>query len=369
MSCSSCRKKRNSFTRHNLVAGLFALSGIGVLYFHFDPDPRGFDPVAAQLDEIDLSEFTSYTSNSPGLMKGLHAEEIPVRAQEVQTASIESTGPLFDTVRDEAAHEVEKQIQTASTPSASGTALSRLRNCNGEDAVKLTQEILEEALLNLENVPDYTATFVKQERIGGAMTEPTLINLKVRHAPFSVYMKWLNGDKGRELLYVDGQNDGDMVVRVGGVRGRFLPALNLNPVGDLAMKESRHPITEVGIKNLIKKALAYRERDLNDINNLNCTVTDGAQFDKRDCFEFVVEYKQHKEGCEYRKSILTIDKELGIPVAVKNFAWPNEVDAVDVNNLDKSTIIENYAYTKINYARQLADGDFDKNNSNYSFVR
>ena len=40
--------------------------------------------------------------------------------------------------------------------------------------------------------------------------------VKVRHEPFSIYLKWLSGEVGREVLYVDGANDGEMFVRSGG---------------------------------------------------------------------------------------------------------------------------------------------------------
>ncbi|QDU80563.1 hypothetical protein Pla110_22940 [Polystyrenella longa] len=361
MSCSDCQKKKDSFTRHNLLAGIFAVSGIAVLYVNFDPVPRGHDPAAAQLEEVDLSEFTSFTNVSSGFMKKVQAEEFDepqnsLGKQPIQTAMIAE--PVASSSND-----------VLHSSAEAGSALSQLKTCQGEDAVKLIQSILEEGLENLKQIPDYTTTFIKQERIAGSMTEPNLINLKIRHEPFSVYMKWLNGDKGRELLYVDGENNGDMVVRVGGVRGRFLPALNLNPLGDLALQESRHPITQIGLANLIRKALEFRERDLNNLDNLNCWINDGVTFDKRDCFEFVVEYQEKRPIHEYRKSVITIEKSLGIPVGVKNFAWEEQVDSVDANNLDKSTLIENYAYTNINYTRRLAAAEFDKSNQNYRFIK
>ena len=54
----------------------------------------------------------------------------------------------------------------------------------------------------------YKRWYEREERIDGEMKEPQQMELKLRHAPFSVYMKWLNGDKGRELLYTANENDG-----------------------------------------------------------------------------------------------------------------------------------------------------------------
>jgi hypothetical protein len=62
------------------------------------------------------------------------------------------------------------------------------------------------------NIRDYSCTLVKQERIGGELGETQHIYLKVRHEPFSVYMSFLKPHQGREVLWVDGQNNGEMVV-------------------------------------------------------------------------------------------------------------------------------------------------------------
>jgi hypothetical protein len=70
------------------------------------------------------------------------------------------------------------------------------------------------------------------------------IQLKLRHKPYGVYMKWLEGgDVGRELLFAEGQYDDKMQVRLGG-RKAVLPVMKLDPNGSLAMKESRHPVLE-----------------------------------------------------------------------------------------------------------------------------
>ena len=44
--------------------------------------------------------------------------------------------------------------------------------------------------------------------------------MKVRHEPFSVYMWFLKPFQGREVLYVDGQNNNEMVVLEAGLKRR-----------------------------------------------------------------------------------------------------------------------------------------------------
>ena len=57
-----------------------------------------------------------------------------------------------------------------------------------------------------ENVHDYTATLIKQERIAGQLTPEEICFVKIRNQPFSVYMDFLSpaDKKGQEAIYVDG---------------------------------------------------------------------------------------------------------------------------------------------------------------------
>src|SRR5260370_4648324 len=137
-------------------------------------------------------------------------------------------------------------------------------------ALQLHLTLLELGKRRLESIPDYTATFLKQERVNGEdLQDLQTIELKLRHEPFSVYMKWTEGgDVGRQVLYVDGH---DMLVRLGGKKGKLLPVIPLDPTGSRAMAESRHPATEMGLLHLIDVLLKYRKRAF--------TLTQGARSD------------------------------------------------------------------------------------------
>jgi hypothetical protein len=65
---------------------------------------------------------------------------------------------------------------------------------------------------DIEKINDYSATVAKRERIGGKLLEYQYMFLKLRQKPFSVYMLFLGpaDQKGREVVYVEGQNHGNM---------------------------------------------------------------------------------------------------------------------------------------------------------------
>ena len=238
----------------------------------------------------------------------------------------------------------------------------------GRTAVERDLELLEAGYRRLREVADYTAVMLRQERVGGALGHPEIMQLKLRHSPFSVYMKWLDGeDVGREVLYVDGENDGEMLVKLGGIKGRLLPTIKVDPNGALARSESRHSITEAGLLNLTRTMITHIRRDLEQDTHVRCTMLDGQKFGGRDCYCFVREYDNPEDSVLYRKSVHYVDKEWLLPVSIQNYAWPD--GKIDPERLDEATLVERYAYSEIHLQPRLADRDFDRDNAKYSFRR
>ena len=120
-------------------------------------------------------------------------------------------------------------------------------------------------------VNDYTALLVKRERIDDTLGAHEFMYAKIRNRkvangrivqPLSVYLKFLKPTsvKGREVIYVEGQNEGNLIAHEGGFKGRFLPTVTIPPDGMLAMRGQRYPMTEIGIENLIVKLIERGER-------------------------------------------------------------------------------------------------------------
>jgi hypothetical protein len=256
--------------------------------------------------------------------------------------------------------EKNEKAQAAPTAPANTDVLT------GRMALLMNRLMLEKSVRTLEKVSDYTATFFKQERIKGKLSDGQLMEIKMRHAPFSVYMKWLTGDKGRQVLYVAGENDNKMLVKFGGWKSR-LPSLKLEPLSSLAMAESRHPITQAGLLELVREVLAYRERDLQHEGVVRCCVLPNQKVDDKECYCFTVEYSSAAVSETYRKSILMVDAQTLLPVAIKNYTWPEQVDSFDPKDPDGSTLIEFYSFSNVNLNPQLANSTFDGQNQEYRF--
>ena len=88
-------------------------------------------------------------------------------------------------------------------------------------------------------VRDYSAVFLMQERIRGELLPLETIGIKFA-TPFRLYLRWANGpNRGRQVLYVEGENDNLLLDREPGLLG--LATFRLDPRGFLAMRGRRHP--------------------------------------------------------------------------------------------------------------------------------
>lgn len=242
----------------------------------------------------------------------------------------------------------------------------------GRAALEKNLELLDAGYRRVAGTPAYTAVMLRQERVGDAMSEQEVMQLKLRHEPLGIYMKWIAGEHdGREVLFVENENDGQMLVKLDGMKGRLLPALKVDPHGSLAMAHSRHAITETGLLHLIESLREHVRRDLQGETSVRCTLVDGRQFGGRDCYWISREYADQADSLHgYRKSTFSIDKELLVPVAIQNYAWPEGDDAdLTPEQRDAQTLVEVFAYTDIQFHPRLADRDFDRDNAKYAFRR
>jgi hypothetical protein len=312
---------RKSTAARNLLALNVVLLAFGLLRLNFDPLPVGADPTETT---IDVSRFA-------------HAG---VTATLVDSASAR-----------------DKSATNAAAPAGD------------RETLELNAQALARAVSYLETIPDYTATFFKRELVNGAMSDGQVVHMKLRHNPLSVYMKWIVGDKGRELLYVEGENNGNMLVKVGGMKGRLLPCVKLDPQSPMAMKEARHPVTEVGLLNLARRLLHHRREELAASNlPLRCKRICNQQLDGVSCECFVLDFANPEVCSPYRRSVQYFEKEHSLPVCIMNYCWPSAGEG-EMRSVDESDLIEHYSYSDLRLNQRLADVEFDRTNENYLLRR
>lgn len=112
------------------------------------------------------------------------------------------------------------------------------------------------ALMRTANasVADLECMFRFQVTKGGKRFPPHCAVLRLRAEPETIHMTYVEPNKGRQVLYVKGQNHGKMKVRPGGFWG-FL-VISVDPDGERAMKGAIDPLTAQGLANVVRQAEA-----------------------------------------------------------------------------------------------------------------
>jgi hypothetical protein len=211
-------------------------------------------------------------------------------------------------------------------------------------------------------VKDYNCTFVKQERLEGELAEKQFIMLKLMEKPFSVYMNFLQPYAGREVCFVDGQNEGKAVVREAGFK-RNLGKLKLDPTGSLMMKGQKRPVTDVGIRNLMIKLSKMWEAET---KFAECEVTTDAdsKIDGRSTTMIMVTHPIERKEFKFHIARLFIDNEHKIPIHFDGYLWPAQQGNGDGNgNAAGPPLEESYTYQNLKLNNGYTAREFDAYNN------
>lgn len=226
-----------------------------------------------------------------------------------------------------------------------------------------------DGLVDFRKVPDYQATLVKRERVDGKLLEHEYMFVKIRHeqmegdkivTPFSAYLYFLAPDriKGREVIWIKGQNEGKLIAHEG---GRILGSVTayLDPLGKMAMKDCRYPITEIGIKTLVERLIDVGERDMK-YGECEVQYFEGAKINGRVCKCIQVVHPYPRKNFRFHKAQIFLDKELGLPIRFASWSWPAEPGG-------KPLLLEEYTYLNLKLDNGFTDVDFSPENPNYNF--
>jgi len=256
----------------------------------------------------------------------------------------------------------------------------------GVKDLQIPLELAKSSYKRIEAVKDYQCWFLRVERLGGKLEPVNVIRMKVRHKPFSVYMKWLKGGHGagREVLYVDGKYNGKMIVHDEGIAGQFVKKLHMAPDDPLVKNKSRHPITHAGILNLTRR---LRDRWAFELKRGETQVWTDPRYkvDKRPCWYIKTRHPNDPKLAKARGGVymfyrmnVYFDKQHLLPVRLEGYDWPtpargpNPFDAINVLGKKEpeakdGPVVCVYTYARIQFDIGLSDRDFDWRNPEYAF--
>jgi hypothetical protein len=204
-----------------------------------------------------------------------------------------------------------------------------------------------------DKVKSYSCRLIKRERLEGVLSPNHVIDLKVRHEPFSVSMVWQEPKdlEGQEVVYVAGKNDGKMRVKPGGLLGS-VGFLTLPLDDPRTRKTSKHKITEAGIGKLIEKCeTGWKvERELKVTR-----VKIGAYlYAKRRCTRVELTHTGKAGGqIKHYKNVVYFDQQTNLPIRVENYGWPEDEKS-------PAPLVESFSYVNLRLDAGVADEAFER---------
>lgn len=209
----------------------------------------------------------------------------------------------------------------------------------------------------LKKAKDYTAVFNKREIVRGKVIRHSM-QIKNRAKPFSVYLKFRNPHDGREVVYVEGRNEGKLLAHETGLLG-LIGTVSLLPTSSNAMSESQYPITAIGLWKLLDKIIEqweyesqFGEVDVKNypnakVGNVECTVIESV-------------HPQPRREFKFHRTRLYIDNKTKLPFRVEQYGFPR-------GRSSRPPLIERYEYSRVQTNVGLKDLDFDTRNPRYDF--
>lgn len=223
-------------------------------------------------------------------------------------------------------------------------------------------KIVRQSRKTLDGVKDYTATFSKKERLGrgGRQLLSQTMRMKFREEPFSVYFFFQNKDAaGREVIYVDGRNNNQLVVHEGSGIASLVGTLTFAPTASEVMKENRYPITKVGLKNMADKIITQWEGE-SKVGESTVKYYNSAKLGNVDCMAIECSHPTPRRQFTYHMTRVYIDKKSKLLVRVEQYGWPSRAG-------QQPPIVEEFTYSDIRTNVGLRDADFDRRNPQYNF--
>ena len=244
-------------------------------------------------------------------------------------------------------------------------APSRVEVTEGHPLASLVKYARDEQAYLRSTLRDFTCRVAKRERIEGDLQPLHHIQLEVREEvrqgnrvvqPFSVYGEFLAPAKvaGRKVLYVDGQNEGKMLVRNGGKRFNYV-VVEIDPYSPTALKESQIPITEIGFNKMLDRLIYLLEKHMDlDPTGANTKLEKfvKAKINGRICTVVRVTHPEKRDGLDFHVANVYVDDELHVPVRLDASGWPEKAG-------EEPPLEAEYTYTNLRLNVGLSDAHFD----------
>lgn len=209
----------------------------------------------------------------------------------------------------------------------------------------------------------YACIVTIRETIDGELQDMRRALMIFRAEPFSVYLKYITPDDivGREVIYVEGQYNGRMIVTKGGYRPAFARITKaIKTDSQMAQAESNHSLKELGIASMMKQLLDVAH-STDQFPACKIEFFENASIDNRSCTVIQITHEPKSKVFPFYKGQVFIDNQYQVPVRFVCYNWPDAYGNVSIR--------EEFTYTDIIPNISVTDADFDYRNPRYSFKK
>jgi len=256
-----------------------------------------------------------------------------------------------------------------------------------------TREIITHMFDSIKKIKTQRFDLKSTERINGNHFSFAESKIKINESPKKIYFH--NPKRGVELLWVEGENKGEVVVR----SKSFPMNLDLDPYGSIIRKDQHHTIFDLGFPHI-------------GITIANTIISAPKEFDKhfksagtiiwnhKECYQIVIDYPSYKyieyivkKGetvtsiarklntsdykIRYKNNLssyfgsIAEGKKLLIPTPYSNkgifYIEKKTMLPVCVKVYDEEGLFESYEYSNVQINVPFAANEFSKNFKEYGF--
>ena len=208
------------------------------------------------------------------------------------------------------------------------------------------------ALQKVAAVSDYEALFVKKEYVGRTFMEQKM-EIRFRRDPMSVHLEFVEPHEGRQVVYIQGQNGGQLQVKDTGLAS-LVGTLNIDPNGSMAMSETKYPITMIGMENMTRRIMS-EWLDATSRDDITVKFYPNAKIGTIECQVIESTHTDAVKSKGIYRARMYIDKASGLPIRIQEFGVPTRAGA-------EPPMLSDYAYLNVRTNVGLTAGDFDTKN-------
>ncbi|MEZ6065336.1 MAG: DUF1571 domain-containing protein [Planctomycetaceae bacterium] len=171
-------------------------------------------------------------------------------------------------------------------------------------------------------------------------------------------MKFVEPHAGREVIYRPDHYNGQLQVHDTGLAS-LVGTVSIDPEGKLALEESRHPITRMGLKRMLEMLI---DQWLKEAKVADTTVNfyPNAKIGDLACKVIEVSHGGKHPDVVYQMTRLYIDASTNLPVRVQNYDFPSRKG-------DSPVLVEDYFYMGMRTNVGYTDTEFDTRNPKYNY--